>query len=239
MLLQSIDAAAKRAGRSHGLVQVAMSGALARVLDQPNPTTPYAQSDLRNALSQIAFDGHSMILAPVFEEERTLIEEAYFNAGAPFEPLAASDGDALSENVMLVLGNDMHMVERTWKRFALNVSLATAIGQSQTKAIIQNKYGQLSSIKFTRPDRAGKQWASGVYSQNLVRGYLLSAYVVSYLHGLTLIGRDVAVVDGLEEGHRHQGLRFSITGQTPGLATFETIRDEVFHPNSNALVSQG
>jgi hypothetical protein len=238
-VLLQIDGGADRARRAHGMAQVAMTGELARVLDKSNPTAPSVFTELRGALGQVAHDAHEMILIPTFRIEKELVRSAYDEAGADFRPLDGEpDGTGLSENVMLTLGNDAMHVEKTWKRFALNVYMAQSLGLSETQAIIRHKYGQLASIKFTRPDRAGKRWASGTYSQTLVRGYLLSAYVVSYLHALTLRGLDTAVVAGLEPGHRHAGLRFSITGKTPGLPTFESIRDEVWHPNSIALVSQ-
>jgi hypothetical protein len=238
-VIRQVEEASERAGRIHGLAQIAMTGALARTLDTSNPTKPASGTKLRNELSQVVYDTHEMIAGNTFRVERELVRQAYDDAGADFQPLDGEpDGTTFSENLMVTLGTDMTHVEKTWKRFALNVQLAQSMGLSETQAIIRHKYGQLSSIKFTRPDRAGKRWVSGTYSQNLVRGYLLSSYVVSYLHALTLRGIDTAVVAGLDEGHRHAGLRFSITGKTVGLPTFESIRDEVWHPNSNAIVSQ-
>lgn len=238
-VIATLTSESERAGRAHGMFQMAIAAVLRRILDQPNPEAIQSRGKLQTELLALESQTEAIILQPVLTAELKLMRYAYEQNAVEFQPIDGDDAQTFADKLKLTLKNDSQHVVAVWQRFALTTQLAQSQGASRAQALIRGKYGLMTNIRFTRVDRGGRRWVSGVYSENLVRGYLLNAYIVAYLHAMTLKGQDVAMVTNVDENHRHYGLRFSITGTTPNLPTFEQIRSEVWHPNSNALVTQG
>jgi hypothetical protein len=94
-------------------------------------------------------------------------------------------------------------------------------------------------LAFSQIDRGGKRWASTNYVATSVRGFLVKTYVESYLFGLGHAGQDLAKVLYPEDPeHLGHGTVFSITGASPALPAYDTIKADTWHPNSRALVSK-
>ena len=85
------------------------------------------------------------------------------------------------------------------------------------------------------PDQAGRMWNPASLVELELRHAVLLAKVECRLIELSLGGEDVATVKH-ETRPDVNGLRFSITGSTKDIPTYEDIKSSVFHPNSRAEV---
>lgn len=85
------------------------------------------------------------------------------------------------------------------------------------------------------PDQAGRMWNPANLIELELRHAVLLAKVECRLIELSLGGEDVATVKH-ETRPDVNGLRFSITGATKDIPTYEDIKSSVFHPNSRAEV---
>ena len=94
----------------------------------------------------------------------------------------------------------------------------------------------INGISFTSPNARGACQASVSRADQASRHASLLAFVESRIYLMTRAGARVFVVAHADPSHRHAGIRFSLHGDDQ-LVSWADIRDEVFHPNSHALVT--
>lgn len=243
MLPESITVTAKRIAQRHASFTQTLTAILARTLDQADPTTAKSRSELMRQVLQAAHEHIEAAMGEVGEGVNALMQMGVSDAGIA---LVESDREGLGEHIDLIredAGNalvlcsqrDVQAVAGALRRVALVADITRSAGHvSRTTAIIQSRFGAVRELGFHQSDRLGRKWDSTTYVEVMMRGYLLHAYIESRLFALSRGGADLVTVDYPD--HAEHELTFSITGLTPGVPTYADVRDEVFHPRSNASV---
>lgn len=245
MIPAQIDMIAKRVAQQHALFTQGLTGALARALDQRDPTTARARSELG---AEVRSMGHSFVERMTREIDIAIDQLRELGTKDAGVALGHSDWESLREHtdaikddatsaLVLAAERDANVISTTHRRFALMVDLSQSdyrIGR--TTAMIRARFGVIRALRFNQPDRLGRRWDSTVYVEVMLRGYLLHAYVESRLFALARNGVDLIRVDYPD--HEHHGMTFSITGNAPGVPSYADVRDEVFHPRSNASIAR-
>lgn len=86
-------------------------------------------------------------------------------------------------------------------------------------------------LGFFYTDKLGRKVNAVKYIRTMARDYLVKNYN-DLIYGYAMINNNVnLVVDHLDEGHKHNGIQ--IDTET---SHYFDIKDDVFHPNSNALL---
>lgn len=146
--------------------------------------------------------------------------------------------DMLSVLVTAIL-KDAETVNKRLRDFALKVDMNMNAAQTSYAQALYNVRAQEDDLGFSQVDRGNKRWSTTNYVRTSVRGFMVKTYVESYLYGLAHAGADIAkVVYPEEPEHLGNGTVFSITGSHVSLPAYSSIKAEIWHPNSRALVSQ-
>jgi len=242
-ILSIIDGTARQAERHYDVYLMGLMGAFARAIDSQEPFSAVSRNRLADsantlqvalvgALSKLARETREDLVARAIEagnrfmgeEKNTIIKELAREA----------EGEAFQHIINAVL-TDANTVKKALRNFALQVETKVMQGVSRYGAVIMTRPGVVRNVQFHQIDRAGHKWNSALYVRTTLRALFLQLYVEPYLFGVSARPLDQAVVVH-DEGHKNNGLVFSITGATLGMPTFEEIRGDVFHPNSRALV---
>jgi len=151
--------------------------------------------------------------------------------------LVIESAQALVKEVRLQAGRDADAAIQFARRQAMAINMAAASrGVNLTGAAIEVRQAA-QDVEFGARDRAGRLWGAQNFIKTVVRHHLLTIYNDAYLTVLADHGLSTAKVLADNPEHRHNGVVFSITA-TPGAElTYEMIRAQVFHPNSNCLCS--
>lgn len=213
-------------------------GIYARILDATDPTTVKARTELRRALERV---GAEFMLG--LEVQANALAHEVKNAtlgtlGAPGTLTIDEHVTELVEGLLGTLGTcvsrDNKLAECELRKFALGVSLLeSSTGMSHVGALIKSKHGAVRGLPFVQSDRLGRKRTSEAFVRNAARQELVAIHIETALFVIASEGVDLAQVI-YQDGEA--GEVFSITGTTPGYRTYESIKDEIFHPNSTATV---
>lgn len=168
-----------------------------------------------------------------------------------YSDLGLSKPDAtLPENLLtLVTGSAHALVKEVWNQASRDADAARAHARRQAMAINMVSTSQgvnlitaaievqrsRKVVEFGARDRAGRLWGAENFIRTVVRHHLLTIYNDTYLSVLADHGVMTAKVQADTPAHRYDGVLFSIV-PTPGVdLTYEMIRSQIFHPNSNCL----
>jgi hypothetical protein len=245
VILAAIDAAAQQAQRHYQLFTLGLLGSLARAIDHRAPSSTQARTDLERAIHAQEAALVGAINELLVSTSTRLLTNALTNAHPALsdderERVTRLVNEATNEMIARVINvsmNDGASVAKAWRQFAFRVESRIAAGATAYGAVLMSRPNATRVVRFEQVDRAGRKWGSSHYVHTTIRWGLLLSYVESYLLALATRSVDVAMVQH-DQGHNDDGMIFSINGATPGLRTFEQIRNDVFHPNSRALVTQ-
>ncbi|MCG5512855.1 hypothetical protein [Ectothiorhodospira shaposhnikovii] len=131
---------------------------------------------------------------------------------------------------------DVLAAERQVRHMAMRVRmLADNQGWSLSASAIAVREQTQGDPRFRFVDRSGRAWGSQRYVRTLLRALLFELHNECTMILLADMGFDSAVVR-YPEPHRFDGIIISLIGHD-GLPTYDQLRDDVFHPNSPALIS--
>lgn len=153
------------------------------------------------------------------------------------ELLGAPLAHALRE-IAVQIERDIALVLKKLRAAALEVDLAARAQRIAFQAaLIQFRARGGGELRFYHHDRAAKRWPSQKFIRSVVRGALLDTYNQAVMATLAELGLDQAVIDHPDPNHAFDGAVISLL---PGadLPTYEDVREEAFHPNSEAVLAR-
>jgi hypothetical protein len=242
---------AEAAAQRYGLLVEAWRALYANMLSNPNFGSPKASADIWARAYEIAnsyIEGERQAIANSFEG---IVREALRATGAELGLAVASEmTDAISAHADDVRGYLLHellvQIERdilflksTLGRMALQVSLAArASGKTTRAALLTYQVGNQADMQFLFHDRRGNKWPSQRFVRAVTRHALITIYNETVLQVLADHGLSTAVISHLSAQADANGMKVSLL---PGssLPVYGEIRNEVFHPNSDAIITRG
>lgn len=103
-------------------------------------------------------------------------------------------------------------------------------------AYLQLQSARRESVDFYFTDRTGRRYPSQKYVRQLVRHALLNFACESFVLEAASFGVDTVFVDHPDRNNSHNGEAISLVGAA-NMLSLSDIRDEAFHPNSNAFLT--
>jgi hypothetical protein len=245
-MIEIIDSAAISVEQRYRGFLLQLVGLFGQIMDGPAPSSQQAR-DVYTLRSSIQHGLSLTMIAQVVDEALgALVDGALTGAGLDAkDPISENltsivkEGrNALIAQFDLISRKDMEVPATHLREFSMQVErVLSARRTTLSGAVFEVKTQMSPHFKFNQIDRGNRQWPSTLYAKTATRGFLVKSYIDSYVTALSKRGVDMAIVKHPEEGHKHAGLAFSISGVIPNIPAYRDIRDEVWHPNSRALVS--
>lgn len=226
--------------------QLSLMGALMNAIDHFTPTHASVQHELARSIEILQSHTLSGMTVTMNGAAKLSTEEAIKNATEELSAeFVAEIADSIEEyknelwnKIVTVMMADSAKTIRAFRDFTLNVSLLMNAGQSAFQtALMRARLSLPSGINFTIPDRAGKLWASITYVRTVSRDFIQKSYIEGSLLAISAGGHDLAKVVTQDAEHPNTDMVFSITGLTSGYPTYMDIRETVYQPNSNSVVT--
>lgn len=250
MSIQTIfTAQANAAAERYDLLTAAWRGLYEDALNSRDFGTPKSLADiLANAytLTNGFIDTERLHLAAAFDE---VMREALQTTGTALGYIDTLDAtEALSEHLNESMSYLMHelltQIERdivylksALGRTTLQITLAArASGKALKMALMQYKMGNGADLQFFFHDRRAAKWVSRKYVRSAWRHALLTFYNEAVLMILADHGKTRAQVQHVNPSAESHGMILSLTSDT-SLPTYMDLRNEVFHPNSDAVLT--
>lgn len=248
--LEIIDSATELAGHHYRVYTLGLTGVLAQAMDNPmlgsagiampliknsfENSATFLQTTLRNSLTGVLRVALDTLMERAIDQSRMIVMK-----DTDIYALAEHTQE-MGKNVVMrivnVADNDKTTGRKALRQFMLDVDSRISQGMTKMGAIQTLRAGRAGNVKFTQADRSGKLWHSTNYVTTAVRSALLHGYIEAYLFAVSKRPQDIVKVEH-SSGHKNNGLKFSISGLDTGYPSYESIRDQVFHPNSKALVT--
>ncbi len=142
----------------------------------------------------------------------------------------------LQHELTVQIERDIAFLQQSLRKAALQVSIgARAQNVPIRVALMQYRIGNTSELHFFFHDRRNQKWPSRKFVRAVWRHHLLSLYNETVLMTLADYGQDMAIVIHANPDADSHGLVISMSSGT-ALPTYLEIRNEIFHPNSDAIV---
>lgn len=247
-MIELFDEAAAAVHQHYRAFLLQIVGIYAQMLDQPAPTAPasragfasnatLAQSLMLTAVTKVIDDSIDRVLAGIAESAGAALSAAQ---AENVSGIITEARNALVGQLMQSSQRDIEVATHALRQFSLQVeSMMNAKKIPYVAAVINTRLMLDPGLRFLQLDRGGKNWDSSTFAKTAVRGFLVRTYVETYLYQLASRGIETAKVVYEDPTHKNAGLLFSVADAAGTLPTYESIKNEVWHPNSRALVSQG
>lgn len=197
------------------------------------------------AMSRTYLAGEQDFIERAFE---TIVSEALTATGnelgyidtfdAP-EALSAHEIDAqsyLTHEITIQIERDIAFLKQALRRTMLQVALAARAKDIPLRAALtQHRIGDVAELSFFFHDRRNQKWAAEKFIRAIWRQSLLSLYNETVLLVLADHGQQTAEVNHLDVKAESHGLQVAMSAAS-ALPTYAEIRNEVFHPNSDAIL---
>lgn len=139
----------------------------------------------------------------------------------------------LDGEVRTQLSRDVEMLVRRYREFAIEAQLtANAVGFNMTAPV---QVGAQDKARFYFRDRQGRLYPSQKFIRSVWRHTLLTVGAEFYLLEAASRGVQQAEVVHPEPNHQFNGTVIELSNLGGG-QTFIDVRDEIFHPQSNATL---
>lgn len=184
---------------------------------------------LHGAFEQIASDARRTTLEQM---NVTLAEDSENDAGDTLESIY----EHLLREIAIQIERDIVFLGESLRRAWLQVRLAArSKGISTRAALGEFRIGASSDLQFFFHDRGNAKWPSRKFVRAVTRHHLLNAYNEVVLTLLADHGFEIAEVEHVNPNADSNGMQIAMS---PGseLPTYAEIRNEIFHPNSDAIV---
>lgn len=138
----------------------------------------------------------------------------------------------IQREIATQLERDITQTLKHYRNLAMKVDMHhQATGGSRDKSLVSVKIGDEQPRHWFQ-DRAARRWPSQKFIRTLWRGTMHGLYNESYLYTLASFGETQAVIWHPDSSHKWYGEDIFLGDKVP---TYYEIRDDVFHPNSNAM----
>lgn len=146
----------------------------------------------------------------------------------------------IESELIAQIHRDVALLRQQLQRVDLEVTIAsTSRGISERAALIEYRIGNQADLQFVFHDRHARKWASKKFVRAMWRHSLLSVYNEIVLITLAEHGLKRAQVVHQDPSAATHGMIIAM-GSNAELPTYSEIRNEIFHPNANAvLVMEG
>lgn len=247
MILDKINSATGLVvGRSHSH-SLALSGLLSDVLNQPEFYTQKYKSHFISMVWELTFEYMMDQYARITGASNELMmtghahgKQLQFSNDIDIELVIASDEStrAAYDKVDAQARFDAEAIIKKFSDISMQVVLLSRQkGWSTSASIIAVKSKMSADTRFRFLDRAGRSWDSTAYIKTVTRQHFLLTYNESYLFSASSRGTNKFKVVTKDIGHTNNGVKFLLAPTDEDAETYYDIRERVFHPNSNALVS--
>lgn len=140
------------------------------------------------------------------------------------------------------LTRDGNQVSREFRRFNLKIQILMNQGVGRVSAIMQSKRSLNAELNFTYVDTLNRKWPMEHYLRTAFRGHLLNNYNDIVLMTIASFGADLtnqglAQIQYQDPAHDGNGEIISIGAPKAGMRSYDQVREEVFHPNSSAVLA--
>jgi hypothetical protein len=89
-------------------------------------------------------------------------------------------------------------------------------------------------LSFFYTDKIGRKINSQKYIRSLARDYMVTSYSDMLVGSAILNGIDEVGIENVDPNHRDHGKIISVTGENE--LNYFSVRNEIFHPNSNSII---
>ncbi|MBA8881724.1 hypothetical protein [Phyllobacterium myrsinacearum] len=216
-------------------------------------SSSFGSPALVNSIVRQAYDLAQTFLEDVDEDSENLVFEIATEAHtATIDEIMSDASDELTVEALEHLNQtksylidslgaqihrDIALLRLTLQRVNLEVSLASRSRRLSTaNALMEYRIGNKSDLQFIFLDRNSRKWQSSKYIRGLWRHTLLSVYNEVVLHTLSEHGLERAQVNHMNADAQSHGMIIAM-GSNADMPTYSEIRDTIFHPNSNAVLS--
>jgi hypothetical protein len=240
-----LTAAAERAGQRYAILLAALESVFTQHASSPQPGSQRAKRLALMAgynLAEVYLgEEDELIRAGLAQEQEdaTLVTLEAMNL--EYEPA----GDRVAEHVETIaqelenslrvqLERDLASMTRGLRDMALRAQLmASARGVSRSSALNYLRSDGTARPQFVFQDRAGKRWPSPKLVRTVWRQALVFTWNETALLTMAERGVTEAVIEHPDPQHAENGVVISLA-EGPGDLTWDQVREDVFHPNTNA-----
>lgn len=142
----------------------------------------------------------------------------------------------IKREIHIQIERDIAFLEESLRRTLLQVSVAArAQGTTPRMALVQYQIGNAQEIAFFFHDRRGAKWPSRKFIRGVYRHGLLAIYNETVLLTLADHGETLAEVVHVDRHAASDGTIIAMASNSDH-PTYSEIRNEVFHPNSDAIL---
>ncbi len=239
VITQFISGEADAAADRYGVMIETYRAMYARALDQSHFGSPKQMADVTVAAYQIAglyLDAERQfitdsITAVASEAQRVTLSELSAASSDELTQAVSEHADQsdayLEREISIQVERDITLVQHTLP--------ARAQGVPQRTALMEYRLSQTNELNFVFHDRAAHKWPSRRFVRSLWRARLLAIYNETVLLTLSDHGVETAVVSHTDEKSPVHGMEVTIAAGSE-LPTYSEIQNEVFHPNSEAIL---
>lgn len=143
----------------------------------------------------------------------------------------------LIDEIAAQMQRDIALLRQTLQRVTLEVGIAArGRGIEQRTALVEYRIGNQAELQFMFHDRHARKWPSKKFVRAIWRHTLLATYNEAVLMTIADHGLTRAVVQHQDAGAQSHGAIVSF-GSNSEHPTYSEIRNEVFHPNANAILA--
>lgn len=191
-------------------------------------------------LSDEADRVHAVMLEIASEAQTATLQQMSVSGALELSDAALvhlSDAESyLYGEIATQIERDVMFLMQSLRKSALQIKLSSRSRQvSVRQAMMEYKISTSMELQFFFHDRGNQKWPSRKYVRSVWRHNLLHLYNEIVLLTLADHGVDKAVVSHIDPKSEFHGLEVSIATNS-ALPTYAEIRNEVFHPNSNAIM---
>ena len=195
-----------------------------------NITVTYAKTELQLVSDQLRDTAQNAVGA-VLDEQVGVSGQDIPRA---LEPFLAQSVEHLSLEISAQLARDVETLVRRYREFALQAQL-TAYTRGVSTPSVSAGRGDQDRIDFFFRDRAGRSSPSERFIRVAWRQSMVALGAEFFLLEAASLGALAAEVVYADTEHRNHGLIIDLDGDAEG-QNFVEVRDEVFHPNSDATL---
>lgn len=144
----------------------------------------------------------------------------------------------LLHELSIQVERDIAFLKQSLRRAVLQVSVAAQAQRVPLRvALMQYRIGNTTELHFFFHDRRNQKWPSRKFVRAVWRHHLLSLYNEVVLLTLADHGLDTAMIVHASPDYHSQNMVISMSSGT-SLPTYSEIRNEIFHPNSDAVLAR-
>jgi len=184
---------------------------------------------IETAFAQIASDAHSdttRALGVAVAPELTDDAETHLSAICEY----------LQSELSIQIERDIAFLIDTLRKTYLTIALSASSRRVSAKnALMEFRLGNAAELQFFFHDRRNQKWSSRKFVRSVWRHSLLAAYNEVALLTIADHAVDVAMVRHDDPSSQFHEMKIALYSGS-AFPTYVEIRNEVFHPNANAIV---